>query len=47
MAKKSKKMSATPVPPKVTIKGSGKGTGQHPYGYNTAGKHKGGTRRGL
>lgn len=39
MAKKkgSKKMSATPVPPKVAKK-AGTGTGKNPYGYNTAGK---------
>ncbi len=35
--KKAKKMSATPVPPKVPKK-SGTGTGKNPYGYSTSGK---------
>lgn len=40
MAKKSsKKMSATPVPPKGPKKpGAGKGSGKNPFGYRTAGR---------
>lgn len=51
MAKKSKKMSATPVPASSSIKkpGSGKGTGANPLGYSTSGstKGKGGKTPGL
>jgi hypothetical protein len=34
MAKKAKKMSATPIPPKGARK-QGTGTGQNPLGYST------------
>lgn len=49
MAKKSSKMSATPVPASSSIKkqGSGKGTGANPLGYSTAGHQKGGKTPGL
>jgi len=43
MAKKSKKMSATPVPPKGARK-QGTGTGQSPMGYNTASGSKKGKK---
>lgn len=41
--KKAKKMSATPVPPKGPKK-PGTGTGENPYGYNTASGSKKGKK---